>query len=100
VRIGLLSKRFPDSGWLMSSLPIGSLDARIANVGLALRLLTGSPDDLSFDLDRFANSLPSLEHMPQVSTHVLGNKRRLNLPPRHRRRRRRMRRTGPSALEL
>jgi hypothetical protein len=55
----------------VSSLPIGPLDARIANVGLLLGLLTGSPDDLSLDLDWFANPLPSLEHMPQDATHLL-----------------------------
>jgi hypothetical protein len=55
----------------MASVPIGSLDARIANVGLLLGVLTGTPDDLSLDLDWFANPLPALEHMPHDATHLL-----------------------------
>jgi hypothetical protein len=55
----------------MSSVPIGSLDARIANVGLLLGVLQGTPADLNLDLDWFANPLPALEHMPQDTTHLL-----------------------------
>lgn len=56
----------------MPTVPIGSLDdVRIANVGLLLGLLTGTPDDLSLDLGWFENPLPALEHMPQDATHLL-----------------------------
>jgi len=55
----------------MSSIPIGALEKRVADFGLLLGVLTGTPDDLSLNLDWFEDPLPALENIPQDAPHLL-----------------------------